>query len=159
MKKLLIFLFLSASLQIEIREYGISFIPEFFASAQHMYRESTDNCLAGGQWYRVDYDSVCTGNVRSDLRCDYCGLYFWSKSERDSHQKTCKYRPWIKFKYDDAGNRTERNSQYFHWGNRVTAYNQSGPSGHTLGASRELNLAAVILRRKKSGDDSREEIA
>lgn len=134
MKKQFLFLLLATVLQA--------------ASAQHMYRESTDNCNMVGMWYHVN--DVCTASGESALRCDYCGIYYNSVSAKNSHQKGCKYRPKIDFGYDAVGNRTSRKSQYYHWGKKITAYNESGPFSTHFRLTSGSKLMAVILRRNES---------
>ncbi|MBR0037928.1 MAG: hypothetical protein IJP70_09860 [Bacteroidales bacterium] len=105
MKKLLLLLLLSASLQT--------------VWGQHMHREAGDNCKLNNLWYQVE--DVCESDESSQLRCDYCGLYFTNRNARLAHQETCGYRPHIEYLYDNAGNRTERKTENYHWGRRITA--------------------------------------
>lgn len=121
--------------------------------AQRMYRESTDNCKINNLWYRVN--DVCDAQGESSLRCDYCGLYYWSVTEKNTHQKTCKYRPHIEYDYDEAGNRTERRTFNYHWGRKVVAYNNDNTSSNKVkNKSLLFDSIIVVLRKKESEYES-----
>lgn len=145
MKKLLLIMLLTAGVQL--------------AGAQHMHREAGDNCMINNQWYQVT--DVCTGQGESQLRCDYCGLYFNNRNARISHQATCKYRPHIEYDYDNAGNRTERDMINYHWGTRVTAFNSSQPeeSRRTNGLEQNVRILLAIKTENQDFAPKKEQIA
>lgn len=121
--------------------------------AQHMYREASDSCYKNNLWYQVTdlYDA----SGESSFRCDYCGIYYWSETAKNTHQKTCKYRPHIIFDYDVTGNRTEREIINYHHGLRVISYYESLPFHDnmqrlTLG----VNHVAILFKRDESDKEN-----
>lgn len=115
--------------------------------AQHMYREAGDNCKTKeGKWYHAM--DVCYEDEISSDRCDYCGLYFWSTTEKSVHMKTCNYRPRIIFEYDAAGNRTKKESIKYHHGRKIISYNESLPfDGSMRKLMLSVNPVAILLKK------------
>lgn len=115
--------------------------------AQHMYREAGDNCVSGGQWYHTT-SNVCFEDAKADFRCTYCGLYFDSQTGLTTHMKACNYRPRIIFKYDAAGNRTEREIIKYHHGRKIISYNESLPfDGSMRKLMLSVNPVAILLKK------------
>lgn len=127
--------------------------------AQHMYREASDNCFKNNYWYQVS--DLCDAPGESSLRCDYCGLYYYSTSAKESHQKTCKYRRHIEFDYDGTGNRTEKRTIDYHHGRKRISYNDNTPLNRNVrGTMIGLGPAAIILKREEADSEAnKEEIA
>lgn len=113
--------------------------------AQHMYREANDNCYKNNNWYHVT--ELCDAPGESSDRCDYCGKYF-TYGTINAHKKTCKYRSYIKFKYDKGGNREERNTFNYHNGRKIVSYNESNPYDQRLHSILPgLNTVAILFKR------------
>lgn len=152
MKRYLLLLLLAANLQPAVRDKGIELRVSSTVTAQHMYREASDNCLRNNMWYRVS--GVCDApGGESPLRCEYCGLYYPSTSARNTHQQSCSYAPQIEYEYDNSGNRTRRDTKYYRWGKRTTALNESSPLSSPSGYRSSLSPVAIIQRRKESSSE------
>jgi hypothetical protein len=123
-----------------------------------MHREAGDNCKLNNLWYQVE--DVCECNEPSYLRCDYCGLYFTNRNARLAHQETCRYRPHIEYQYDDGGNRTERKTENYHWGRRVTAWSVSLPGDKRTGRpDMDRRTWLAMKSEEEEADSHREAVA
>lgn len=153
MKKLFILLLLSVGIHINFRDNTIDL--RFFAplSAQHMYREASDNCLKNNLWYQVI--DLCDAPGESAYRCDYCGLYYQTVTAKNTHKKVCKYRPHIEYDYDKGGNRTAKRTYNYHHGRKIISYNESRPYDQRLHSVLPgINTVAILLKRDESEDES-----
>lgn len=115
MKKILFLLILFANIQLAFINDQWSLVIGTEVLAQHMYKEQGDVCSKGNYWYSHE---DC-----EEMVCDYCGRYCYSQSELEAHRKVCKYRPYIEFEYDAAGNRTVRQLVKYYMGKKMVSEN------------------------------------
>jgi hypothetical protein len=120
-----------------------------YVLAQRMYREAGENCKIDNLWYKVS--DLCDSEELSPLRCDYCGLYFPTLTEKNAHQLGCRHKPHIEYQYDEAGNRVKRVIENYRLGRKVTAYNQDTPSREGFDAPE--SVAGIAFTKRKDDEE------